>query len=252
MEQSLPLVEQLKTLERLQELDLRIDSLKKGQNSLPENLKQIDEALNKLKLNLNTKKTQFSEVEKVYKQAQAAFELNGDRLTRSNVKLESVQNSQEFQAATKEIEQLKKLNVSLEEQTKKAKQDLIQLEKEVATIGEQVEKLQTEREAQASVVTGKSNQFSSDISSLMVDRLTFSSRLGSRILSQYDKVRAARGGIGIVPAIGGRCKGCNMMLPPQLFNEIQKATILHTCPSCHRLLFVPVAVTSEVSQDLKV
>ena len=46
------------------------------------------------------------EVEKVQRQTQAALDLNKDRLARANTKLESVQNSQEFQAANKEIDQL--------------------------------------------------------------------------------------------------------------------------------------------------
>jgi len=243
--QPLPLAEQLRNLERLQELDLKIDSLKRDQNSLPAGLRSIDEQLSKLKSSLDLKKNQLTEAEKVQKQTHAALELNQDRLTRSNSKMEAVQNSQEFQAATKEIEQLKKLNVSLEEQSKKANQDIEALRKDVENLKNQHEKLQSDRDAQATVVSGQDHQFKNDIATLTQERTQFSSKVEARILSQYDRVRGARNGLGIVPAVGGRCKGCNMMVPPQLYNEVQRGTMLHACPSCHRILFVPTATANE-------
>jgi predicted nucleic acid-binding Zn-ribbon protein len=237
--QPLPLVEQLKNLEHLQELDLKIDSLKKGQNSLPAGLKVVDESLSKVKAALELKKNQALELDKVQRQTKAALDLNQDRLSRSNAKLEAVHNSQEFQAATKEIEQLKKLSGSLEEQNKKSGLEIEGMTREVAILTDQLNQLEGQRNAQATVLTGQDNQFKTDISSLMSERLKFSSKVEARILAQYDRIRMARGGIGIVPAVGGRCKGCNMMVPPQLYNEIHRGITLHSCPSCNRLLYLP-------------
>jgi uncharacterized protein len=236
--QALPLIEQLKNLEHLQELDLKIDSLKKDQNSLPSSLRQMDDSLNKLRVSLDSKKNQASEIEKVQRQTLAALDLNKDRLARSNTKLEAVHNSQEFQAANKEIEQLKKLNVSLEEQLKKANSELEITQKDVIGLEAQFNQLKQERDAQATVLSGQDSQYQVDISALVGERSKYTVHVESRILSQYDRIRGARGGLGIVPAVGGRCKGCNMMVPPQLYNEVQKGSALHSCPSCHRLLFV--------------
>ncbi len=249
MSQPLPLVEQLKNLEHLQELDLKIDSLKKDQSSLPAGLKMLDDSLNKIKTTLESKKAQMSEIEKVQRQAKAALDLNQDRLARASVKMDAVHNSQEFQAATKEIDQLKKLNLTLEEQDKKSVNDLGAVQKEIATLTHEFEKLQSERNSKAGVVSGQENQLKSDISTLMSERSKFSIHVEQRILSQYDRIRAARGGLGIVPTVGGRCKGCNMMVPPQLYNEVQRGTTLHSCPSCHRLLFIPVVSSSSHSSE---
>jgi predicted nucleic acid-binding Zn-ribbon protein len=181
----------------------------------------------------------ISEIEKMNRQTQAALDLNRDRLSRSTTKLESVHNTQEFQAANKEIDQLKKLNETLEAQAKKSTADMEIVQKEVQSLDEQIQKLQTERDSKAAVLSGKETQFKADIAELSSERLKYSSQIEAKILAQYNRIRPARGGIGIVPAVGGRCKGCNMMVPPQLYNEIHRGTTLHSCPSCHRLLFVP-------------
>jgi predicted nucleic acid-binding Zn-ribbon protein len=213
--------------------------LKRDRNSLPANLKGIDDSIYKLRSVLGSKRDQASEIEKTQRQAQAALDLNRDRLARANSKLEAVQNTQEFQAANKEIDQLKKLNASLEDQGKKTVTDLEALKKDLEKLEEDQSVLQQERTAKEAVVQREENHFKSSIEYLMAERDKFSSNVETRILAQYDRVRGARAGLGIVPAVGGRCKGCNMVVPPQLYNEVQRGNALHSCPSCHRLLFVP-------------
>src|SRR4051794_17188506 len=106
--QPLPLREQLKALEHLQELDLKIDALKKRKSGLPIALKAVEEQYQKALGAVRIKNTAIEDIEKAMRQSQAALELNRDRIARANAKLEVVQNGQEFNAANKELDQLKK------------------------------------------------------------------------------------------------------------------------------------------------
>lgn len=169
------------------------------------------------------------------------MDLARDRMSRSNSRLESVKNSQEFQAVSKEIEQLKKMNTSLEEQLKKGDLEVEGVRKEQESLLAEVTKVQTERDAQAALVSNEGGKLDQEISSYMSEREKFTSQVDRRTLSMYDRVRPARNGLGIVPATGGRCQGCNMVVPPQLFNQICKGVAVHCCPSCHRILYVPNA-----------
>jgi uncharacterized protein len=239
----LPLREQMKKLEQLQELDLKINGLKSSQSALPVGLKVLDDSLAKLKTTWTAKNTTVQEFEKQQRQTQAALDLNRDRVSRSGSRLEGVQNSQEFQAASKEQEQLRKLATQLEEQSKKTAADLEIGNKELSTITAQMETLQAERDAKASELGGQGDRLQREVDSLTAERAKYTPGVDPRILSQYDRVRNARAGLGIVPAVGGRCKGCNMMIPPQQFNELQRGDTLHSCPTCNRILFVPVSQT---------
>jgi uncharacterized protein len=231
----------------LQELDLKIDSLKKRKDGLPIAMKALDDAFTRLQHQVDAKKNAIGEIEKTQRQTQAAMDLNKDRLTRATSKLESVQNSQEFQAANKEIDQLKKLNSSLEEQIKKSKEDIESGNKDLTALDAQYAKVKGERDAQSAVLSGQSGQLDEEIAAFNVERKKYTTTIDSRVLAQYDRVRGARGGVAFVPAVGGRCSGCNMMVPPQLFNEIQRATAIQACPSCHRILFVPAQSKSDES-----
>jgi predicted nucleic acid-binding Zn-ribbon protein len=49
-------------------------------------------------------------------------------------------------------------------------------------------------------------------------------------------LREQRRGIAVVEARDGSCLGCNMQLPPQLYNSLFRGDDLITCPHCQRVL----------------
>jgi len=55
------------------------------------------------------------------------------------------------------------------------------------------------------------------------------------LLNHYDRVLKHRG-TALVEARAQRCTGCQVMLRPQVFNEII-SDIVHTCDSCSRILY---------------
>lgn len=236
---SLSLKEQLLALAQVQEVDLKIDQLNNRKKALPAHLKALDQNVAQLEATLNAKTAELGEIEKKQKQSKAAIELNQDRMGRSSKKLEGVQNSQEFQAASKEIEQLKKMNADLESQQVKFTQDVEAIQKTVADLNQQIEKVKSERQSKVQEVEGETGKLDKDLGELTIHRNSFAVDIQPQVLSRYDRVRGARAGVGVAAAIAGRCTVCNLMVPPQMFNELQKALEVMHCPSCHRLLYVP-------------
>ncbi len=234
-----PLREQLRSLEHLQEIDLKIDSLKKNRQGLPAQLKSLDDQVTKLQVQVDLKRKSVDDLEKSVRQGSAAGDLSRDRLTRSQAKLEQVQNSQEFQAVNKEIEQLKKSLTNLEEQGKRGSTDIESAKKDLESLEGQLATLKESRETKMQQLATEGAKLSTDAEALTGERKQHTALVEARLLLQYDRVRGARGGIGIVPAADGRCKGCNMVVPPQLYIQIQKGLEVHACPCCHRILYVP-------------
>ena len=239
----LPLRDQVRALESLQELDFKIEQIKKSRVALPSKLKTIEEGFQRAKLAVDTKRNQLVELEKIERQAKAGMELNQERLNRASTKLEAVHNSNEYNAANKEIDQLKKMNSNLEAQLAKCVADLETERKALTDLEAALELKSSEREAQIQAGNDENSKLNRDIETLISQRVPFTEKVEKRILAQYDRIRAGRGGVGIVPTVSGRCSGCNMMVPPQLYNQIQRGAELHQCPSCNRLLFIPTSGT---------
>jgi len=38
------------------------------------------------------------------------------------------------------------------------------------------------------------------------------------------------------------CQGCNMGIPPQLYNIVLRGENIETCPYCHRIMYYEVAL----------
>ena len=243
MSQALPLREQLKALEHLQEIDLKIDNLRKNKAALPVAMKALEDSFNRARNAVEAKKNAILEQEKLQRQTQAALELNRDRVSRSNAKLQGVQNTAEYQAATKEVEQLRKMALTLEEQSKKAVDEMANGAKDVERLEGEHQKIKGERDEKAAAVQGQVDHLEVEIQKILGDRKQYSVKVEPRTLAIYDRVRGAKNGIGLVPATGGRCSGCNMMLPPQQYNQVQRCNEVQACPSCHRILFIPQAST---------
>src|SRR6185295_5037894 len=114
-------------------------------------------------------------------------------------RLEQVANSTEFQAVQRELEQLRKMILSLEEQIKKSGTEIEAANTQLGTLTAELDKVQGEHDQQAGVVSGQTTSFDSDIGSLTKERAKYTGLVDRPTLSQYDRVRVARGGLGIVP-----------------------------------------------------
>jgi predicted nucleic acid-binding Zn-ribbon protein len=61
------------------------------------------------------------------------------------------------------------------------------------------------------------------------------------LLARYEAVRKRRSP-ALVTVVAGTCQGCNMSLPPQLYNTLKTTLETDICPSCHRIICAPDAL----------
>ena len=58
----------------------------------------------------------------------------------------------------------------------------------------------------------------------------------SDVLKKYSAIRMRRG-LALVPVKNGTCQGCNMNIPPQLFNTLQRGNSIEVCGNCNRIIY---------------
>jgi predicted nucleic acid-binding Zn-ribbon protein len=57
------------------------------------------------------------------------------------------------------------------------------------------------------------------------------------ILNIYDRLKTRLGGQALASVENATCSACNMNIPPQMYNELQRMDSLKFCPNCDRLIY---------------
>lgn len=228
--------EVLKKLEQVQELDLQINAILKKKADFPKRLTEYEAEIKANSEKYDEKKKIVEELERGKRQQVGALELNEERSKRSKEKLEQIKTNQEFQALQKEIESLDKNSAVIKENAAKLAEELEKHSKELQTYETAMSEAKAKLEAESAKIKAESSIFETDLSRLNALRADAIVGIDKRYLSTYDRVRQGRNGVGVVGAQGGTCRGCNMRIPPQIYNELQRGNELYTCPSCRRIL----------------
>lgn len=234
--------EVLRKLEQVQELDLQIRTILIKKEDFPKRLADYDIQIATNSTKFDEKKKLVDELERNRRQQLGALELNEERSKRSQEKLEQIKTNNEFQALQKEIESLKKNSAVIQENANKVGEELEKHKKEMESYETVLKDVRSKREVEASKIAQEEGLFDTELSRLNGMRAKMIVGIDGRYLAAYDRLRSGKGGLGIVPAAGGSCKGCNMRIPPQIYNELQRGTELHTCPNCRRILIYKDAV----------
>jgi hypothetical protein len=152
--------------------------------------------------------------------------------------LRDIKTQKEYQAVSKEIAAAKKVKSDLEEQVLQR----ITRGDELKVIISDKENVLREFDSNSSVLKGelqgKIERLEADIAEVAAAREATAKDVSPSMMKRYLMLREKRQGVAIVEARSGSCLGCNMNLPPQLFNSLYKADNLVACPHCQRLLFL--------------
>jgi predicted nucleic acid-binding Zn-ribbon protein len=73
---------------------------------------------------------------------------------------------------------------------------------------------------------------------LDVELNTVAAGIDAGLLATYNKTKLLQNnGIAIVAVKNAICQGCNVNIPPQMYNELQRGGSLKKCPICDRIIY---------------
>jgi predicted nucleic acid-binding Zn-ribbon protein len=226
----------LKRLEELQELDLRVDGLASVRDELVSRGEALRMQVEEGRSLLEAKRGDMGSVEEERGQLEVNSDLERENITRSEARLREIKTQKEYQAVQREISAAKKLLTEFEEQSLHLMSRLEEmstlLESETAAL------LALEGEAGASVaeVNEELERISRAIELEHVTREKLVAEIPANLLRRYGLLREQRRGIAVVEARDGSCLGCNLQIPPQMYNLLFRGEEIQTCPHCQRLL----------------
>lgn len=232
----LAIPEQLKCLAHLQQVDLQLDLLKRKQLGNVQEKDRLYAQVSQERQQLEAKQQERGVLEKEKTQVQAAFDLAAERLEKNQGQLERLKTTQEFQAATREAEQLKKMKDTLCAQQDAKKLQIEAIDEQLRLLEEVLSQKQLACHSFVQDQEKESGSFQVQVESFEAQRQSLQSQLSRELVSRYQRVRSARKGLAVVMLEGGVCQGCHRLVPPQMENEVRRSSVLHACPFCQRLL----------------
>jgi predicted nucleic acid-binding Zn-ribbon protein len=135
------------------------------------------------------------------------------------------------------MEALRKLNGTLTEERESLREAVDGHQIDVQDKETKTRELERQINEALASVESESATATQQTSALSVEREKLKAELSKPLVRRYEFISGRRPGRAVVPAREGRCTGCNLMLPPQLFNELQLNTKILQCTNCQRVLY---------------
>ena len=88
------------------------------------------------------------------------------------------------------------------------------------------------------IINQEAEEGEKKLARLETDWNEVSSKVDPKLMKKYMMIKEQLGrGIAIVPVKDAVCHGCNMNIPPQVYNELQRFDSLKFCPHCQRIIY---------------
>jgi predicted nucleic acid-binding Zn-ribbon protein len=223
-------------LEELQRLDAKLHETEDALSSLPARLKSLKNDVARVEALLEGERHQLAEARRLREELEAAIKSEQEQLNKSKVKLTQVRTSKEYMAGQRELEAARKSASEREEEVLKLLAAMEQFQVSIRTHEEELATLKAHVAEEERETASQLEQLEQTRKQQKADRDQMASSVRKDVLVQYEAIRRRRG-LAVVPARHGVCTGCNMHLPPQLYNILQGGSSMEHCPSCHRIIY---------------
>jgi predicted nucleic acid-binding Zn-ribbon protein len=237
----------LQNLMELQVADKEILRLREEVAALPKRVAVIEEKLAATKAKLEKAKTAAKADEAARKKYETAIQDLQGKISKYRDQSLDVKTNEQYKALMHEISFAEQDIRKLEDQVLEGMLDVELNEKRLksaeAELKAEAAEIEKEKE-EARRVTTRDQQ---ELGTLKARRDTLRSGIGADTLRHYDRVFKLRK-YALAEARDHKCVACQVMLRPQMYNEVRTNQQILICDSCQRILYyVPPAEAEAAS-----
>jgi predicted nucleic acid-binding Zn-ribbon protein len=233
------------SLHRLLELqaeDTAIKRIEERRASLPEaqRLDEVTAALAELDADLEIARKQHDEVVREVARLEGEAGLLDQKIAREEQRMFSggVSNPKELSALQAEVESLKRKKTSLEDELLEAMLGREQASSTMEGLAKEREEIATEVAELTTVVGSLTGEIAGEMQKHTSLRVEAAGAIPADLLTLYERIRAAKGGVGAAALEAGTCLGCHTKLPQRELERMRAEGGLQRCDNCRRILVV--------------
>ena len=233
--------EKLKALVELQKVDLEIAALRKSADVHPKQMAELENEQGAARSAVEAERSRLADLERQKRTLEQNIQDEKEKVKKWEARLAEQRSTREYAALAREIDIAKKANQTMAD-------ELQELGKTITVARETVKGKEQEFAAKQDQLSGRMTELKKKIGEsegqvkeLEAKRAQAAATVDPTLLRRYDTVRKKK-----LPALAavrdGTCQGCNMNVPPQLYNTLAVTFGTDVCPSCHRIIYATQAL----------
>jgi predicted nucleic acid-binding Zn-ribbon protein len=240
--------EKLIALANLQKVDMEVASLRKAAEVYPKQLAELEKELAAAKSAVDAERSRLTDIDKQKRSLEQNIVDEKDKVKKWETRLSEQRSTREYAALAREIDIAKKGNQTMAE-------ELVELGKTLATTRDGVKVKEQEFAGRADQIGGKVadlkkkiGEVDAQVKVLEGKRDEVAKKVDNDLLRKYEPLRKKRLPALVALVMPGTCQGCNMNVPPQLYNTLRSTLGTDLCPSCRRIIYAAEALEAPVAK----
>ena len=238
---------QIELLIRLQETDSSIQNLIRKFEELPIKLQKIREPFDKKLAFAQEEKNRLDNLSKERRLKEQELENMEERIRRMKAKTGDIKTNKEYQAFLKEIAASEDDKSRYEEEVLIAMEAIDTLKKQLSKENNELKDIKKALQGKEQIIEQERDTVNKGLEELNARRQQVISMIDKDVYTTYTNMYNLRGGLAVVRVQNETCLGCNLNIPPQLYNDAKKNEKILLCSQCKRILYYqePEPVTDE-------
>ncbi len=229
---------QLEILVKLQKIETETSGIKAELGQVSQKLEKLDDELHAFEQALADEESYLNELKQKYRDYESDAQMNQSRVDKTTVKLRSVKTNKEYQALLKEIEDQKAKNSKIEDQMLECLDRWDEVEESIAKKKQEHIELSEQLKTEKVVIARDVEQKKKKLAELDMTREEIAGMIEPNLLEKYNTTKSQQSeGLAVASVKNAVCSGCNMNIPPQMYNELHRRDTLMFCPHCYRILY---------------
>ena len=230
--------EQIETLVQVQQIEIETGQLRAYLKNVPARIRDLEQELEAFVRSVEEDEAVIEEFNKQYRVLESDVQLNLTKIQKSQQKLREVKTNKEYQSSLKEIDDMKAVNSKLEDEMLELLEKIEAAENAIKDRKLHYDRIVAESNQEKASIQNDAAQREKNLVELESKRDAVAAGLEAGLLQIFDQVKAKQANqVAIAAVQDAVCQGCNMNIPPQVYNELQRYDSLRYCPSCTRIIY---------------
>jgi predicted nucleic acid-binding Zn-ribbon protein len=230
--------EQLEALEELAKADQAYRQVDVELGEIDAQLAELRSNVDKIGELLDRERAQLADAERMRQSQTAEVAAIDEKTARSRKRQEVARNAREMEATTRELDVLKREREDRLKEAERLDQVIGEVKASITRHEADFAELARLRDAEAEAARIRSEELRGRKRAMDGERKAVAGRLRADVLRIYTMVQSKRG-TGVAECPNGICRGCNVSIPPQLYNQLVRLDRIYQCPQCLRILLPP-------------